>query len=130
MDEGLREKSWRKVEMELWPNGYGSLVMRELRDKMCDPTLLDVLAKKLHKLLSKLQAHGRARKPKEKKATRKQSGKKHKTKAQIFKEAKLEARANASHDDFEAYVPNHKVGRDHLHKGHNNKFFKENFKPP
>ena len=57
---------------------------QELRDKMCDPTLLDVLAKKLHKLLSKLQAHGRARKPKEKKATRKKSGKKHKTKAQIF----------------------------------------------
>ena len=103
---------------------------QELRDKMCDPTLLDVLAKKLHKLLSKLQAHGRARKPKEKKATKKKSGKKHKTKAQIFQEAKLEARANASHDDFEAYVPNHKVGRDHLHKGHNNKFFKENFKPP
>ena len=103
---------------------------QELREKMCDPTLLDVLAKKMHKFLLKLQAHGRARKPKEKKATRKKSGKKHKTKAQIFQEAKMEARANASHDDFEAYVPNHKVGRDHLHKGHNNKFFKENFKPP
>ena len=22
----------KKVEMELWPNGYGSLVMRELRE--------------------------------------------------------------------------------------------------
>ena len=32
MDEGLREKSWRKVEMELWRNGYGSLVMRGLRE--------------------------------------------------------------------------------------------------
>ena len=103
---------------------------KALERDMCEPSLLGVLKRRIQKFLLKLQAYGRARKPKEKKATRKKSGKKHKTKAQIFQEAKLEARANASHDDFEAYVPNHKVGRDHLHKGHNNKFFKENFKPP
>ena len=102
---------------------------QELRKKMCDPTLLGVLAKKMHKFLFKLQAHGRARRLKEKE-TRKKSGKKHKAKAQLSKEAKLEAKFNTSHDDFEAYVPNHKVGRDHLHKGHKKKFFKENFKPP
>ena len=49
---------------------------QELREKMCDPTLLDVLAKKMHKFLCKLQAHGSARRPKEKKETRKKSGKK------------------------------------------------------
>ena len=103
---------------------------QELRDKMCDLTLLDVLAKKLHKLLSKLQAHGRARKPKEKKATRMKSGKKHKAKTQIFQEAKLEARAHASHDDFKTTMPQVKSGRITLIQGHNKKYFKENFKPP
>ena len=72
----------------------------------------------------------RARRPKEKKGTRKKNGMKHKAKAPILKEARLEARAHASHDDFEAFKPNHKGGREHLHKGHNKKFFKENFKPP
>ena len=103
---------------------------QELRDKMCDPTLLDVLAKKLHKLLSKLQAHGRARKPKEKKGRRTKSGKKHKAKAQSSKEANLEARAHASHDDFKTTMPQVKSGRITLIQSHNKKFFKENFKPP
>ena len=103
---------------------------KELREEMCDLTLLDVLAHKMHKFLCKLQAYGRARRPKEKKKTRKRSAKKHKDKAQIFKEDKVKARANASNDNFEAFKPNHKGGREHLHNGHNKKFFKENFKPP
>ena len=103
---------------------------QELRKKMCDPTLLDVLAKKMHKFLWKLQAHGRARKPKEKKETRKKSGKKHKANAQLSKEAKLEAKFNASHDDFEAIMLNDKGGRKSLIQGHNKKLYKENFKPP
>ena len=103
---------------------------QELREKMCDPTLLDVLAKKLQKLLSKLQAHGRARKPKEKKGRRTKSEKKHKAKAQSSKEANLEARAHASHDDLEAFMTNHTSGRKYLFKSHNKNFFKENFKPP
>ena len=103
---------------------------QELREKMCDPTLLDILAKKMHKFLLKLQAHGRARRLKEKKETRKKSGKKHKAKAQLSKEANLEARAHASHDDFKTTMPQVKSGRITLIQGHNKKYFKENFKPP
>ena len=87
---------------------------QELRDKMCDPTLLDVLA----------------RRPKGKKATRKKSGKKHKVKAQLTKEAKLEAKFNTSHDDFEAIMLNNKCGQKSLIKGHKKKHFKEDLKPP
>ena len=103
---------------------------QELRDKMCDPTLLDVLAKKLHKLISKLQAHGRAKKPKEKKATRKKSGKNHKAKTQLSKEAQLEAKFNSSHDDFETTMPHIKSGRKPHIQLHKKKFFKEIFKSP
>ena len=103
---------------------------QELREKMCDPTLLDVLAKKMHKFRLKLQAHGRARKPKEKKGRRTKSGKKHKAKAQSSEEANLEARARVSHDDFKTTVPQVKSGRITLIQSHNKKFFKENFKPP
>ena len=102
----------------------------ELREEMCDPTLLDVLAHKMHKFLCKLQAYGRVRRPKEKKETRKKSAKKHKDKAQIFKEDKVKARAHASHDDLEVFMTNHASGRKYLFKSHNKKFFKENFKPP
>ena len=103
---------------------------QELREKMCDPTLLDVLAKKMHKFLLKLQAHGRARRLKEKKEIRKKSGKKHKVKVQLSKEAKLEAKFNISHDDFEAIMLNKKCGRKSLIKGHKKKHFKEDLKPP
>ena len=103
---------------------------QELREKMCDPTLLDVLAKKMHKFLFKLQAHGRARRLKEKKETRKKSGKKHKAKAQLSKEAKLGAKFNASHDDFESIMFNNKCGRKSLIKGHKKKHLKEDLKPP
>ena len=40
---------------------------QDLKETMCEPTLLDVLAKKVNNLLMKLQAYGRARRPKEKK---------------------------------------------------------------
>ena len=39
----------------------------DLKEVMCEPTLLDVLKKKVQKLLMRLKAHGRARRPKEKK---------------------------------------------------------------
>ena len=92
---------------------------------MNEPTLLVFLAKRVHKLLMKLQAHWRARRPKEKK---KQANHENSIwKLPIDKKAELSSKLEVK----EAYKSSQfDGGRDMLIQGHKKKFFKENFKPP
>ena len=92
---------------------------------MCEPSLLGVLKRRIQKFLLKLQAFGRAKRPKEKK-----KGAKHKNSsrklplpkmAELFKIECKEEELNGVLDTS---------GRKQLIQGHNKKFFKENFKPP
>ena len=97
----------------------------DLKEVMCEPTLLDVLKKKVQKLLMRLKAHGRARRPKEKKRganpTKSTWMLPHHKKAELVKEDHVEKKLNC--------VLNWS-GRNMLIKDHNKKFLKENFKPP
>ena len=97
----------------------------DLKEVMCEPTLLDVLKKKVQKLLMRLKAHGRARRPKEKKRganpTKSTWMLPHHKKAELVKEDHVEKKLNCVLNGS---------GRNMLIKDHNKKFFKENFKTP
>ena len=96
-----------------------------LKATMYEPILLVVLARRVQKFLLKLQAHWRARRPKEKKkgATPRNSTLKH----SILEKAEL-LKGNLVKEDHQSST--FEGGRNKFIKGHKSKFFKENFKPP
>ena len=92
---------------------------------MCEPSLLGVLKRRIQKFLLKLQAFGRAKRPKEKK-----KGAKHKNSSRklplpkVAELLKMECKEEELNGVFD------KGGRTMFIQGHNKKYFKENFKPP
>ena len=98
---------------------------QDLKETMCEPTLLDVLAKKVNNLLMKLQAYGRIRRPKvrKKEVTTKSSTWTlpiHK-RAELFKKYYVEEEHKGFHIGG---------GQLNLINSPKKKHFKEDLKPP
>ena len=98
---------------------------KALERDMCEPSLLSVLKRRIQKFLLKLQAYGRARRPKEKK-----KGTTHKNSSRKLPFSKVAELLKEDYEEKKLNCVLNKSGRNMLINGHNKKFFKENFKPP
>ena len=98
---------------------------KDLGNEMCEPTLLDVLKKKVQKLLMRLKAHGRARRPQEKKR-----GARPKKSTWMLPNPNMAELCKENDVKGKLQVNQFVGGRITLLKSHQKKFFKENFKPP
>ena len=97
---------------------------KALEGNMSEPSLLGVLKRKIQKFLLKIQAHGRVRRPKEKRGATTE----HSTlKLPFYKKGEL---LGLDSVEEELYNFHNKGGRTNITTGHKKKHFKEDLKPP